>query len=379
MRQLLELQADRIELVLAQHKAPARVAGGVVTPRWVQFHLNPALGTRLNRVQALADELALALGARQVRISRHGAALQVEVPRPDPQPVRLLDLCRRLPAVPLGTAVLGLADDGAPLLLRLPSPDVAHVLVAGTTGSGKTALVQALVLSLALAHRRSQLQVVLLDPKGRAFAPLADLPHLLRPVVVAPAEAAAVLRELVGVMESRDRLSAAGEGAHDTPRLVVVIDELADLALTGGKGVLEALGRLAQRGREAGLHVIACTQKPATSVLGSVTKANFPVRLVGRVTSLEDARVATGLGGSGAERLSGRGDFLAVSGAGMTRFQAAFIAPDEISGVVSRLQTGQRGWNTIDEDEADHPIPIGQSALKLPTPIERLFHRAQVG
>ncbi|HLF25209.1 MAG TPA: FtsK/SpoIIIE domain-containing protein, partial [Anaerolineae bacterium] len=115
--------------------------------------------------------------------------------------------------------------------------------------------------------------------------------------------------------------------------------ELADLALTGGKGVLEALGRLAQRGREAGLHVIACTQKPATSVLGSVTKANFPVRLVGRVTSLEDARVATGLGGSGAERLSGRGDFLAVSGAGMTRFQAAFIAPDEIANIVCALQS----------------------------------------
>ncbi|HET7090399.1 MAG TPA: DNA translocase FtsK, partial [Anaerolineae bacterium] len=218
MRQLLELQADRIEMVLAHHKAPARVAGGVVTPRWVQFHLAPALGTRLHRVQALADELALALGAPQVRVSRHGAALHLEVPRPHPEPVRLLDLCRRLPAVPLGTAVLGIADDGAPLLLRLPSPDVAHVLVAGTTGSGKTALAQAIVLSLALAHRRSQLQLVLVDPKaGRAFAALAGLPHLLRPVVVDAQAAATTLVELTAVMEQRDRQRVS------TPRIVVVI------------------------------------------------------------------------------------------------------------------------------------------------------------
>ena len=336
MRQLLEFQADRIELVLAQHKAPARVAGGVVTPRWVQFHLTPALGTRLQRVQALSEEIALALGTSQVRVSRQGAALQVHVPRADPQPVRLLEVCRRLPAVPLGTAVLGIADDGAPLLLRLPSPDVAHVLVAGTTGSGKTALTQAIILSLALAHRRSQLQLVLIDPKARAFQALADLPHLLRPVLVETDQAVAALGELVALMESRDRLRV------NTPRLVLVIDELADLALTGGKPVLEALARLAQRGREAGLHVIACTQKPAVSVLGAVTKANFPVRLVGRVTSLEDARVATGLGGSGAERLSGRGDFLAVSGAGLTRFQAAFCSHDDIQAVVRRLHNGQR-------------------------------------
>jgi S-DNA-T family DNA segregation ATPase FtsK/SpoIIIE len=321
-------------MVLAHHKAPVRVSGGLVTPRWVQFHLNPALGTRLQRVQSLADEIALALGASHVRVSRQGAALQVEVPRADPQPVRLLELCRRLPAVPLGTAVLGIADDGAPLLLRLPSPDVAHVLVAGTTGSGKTALTQSIILSLALAHRRSQLQLVLLDPKGRAFAPLAGLPHLLKPVVVDSAEAAATLAELAGLMEQRDRQRV------DSPRLVVVIDELADLVATAGKPVLDGLARLAQRGREAGIHVIACTQKPASSVLGAVTKANFPVRLVGRVTSIEDARVATGLGGSGAERLTGRGDFLAVSGAGLTRFQAAYISPGEIDGMVELMHSG---------------------------------------
>jgi len=344
MRQMLELQADRIEMVLAHHKATARVCGGVVTPRWVQFHLSPALGTRLHKVQALADEIALALGTSQVRVSRHGGALQVEVPRPDPQPVRLVDLCRRLPAVPLGTAVLGIADDGAPLLLRLPSPDVAHVLVAGTTGSGKTALVHSMILSLALAHRRSQLQLVLIDPKaGRAFDPLAQLPHLLRPVVVDASHAALVLAELVALMEARDRQRSC------TPRVVVVIDELADLVLSGGKAVLDSLARLAQRGREAGLHVVACTQKPTASVVGALTKANFPVRLVGRVTSPDDARVATGLGGSGAERLSGRGDFLAVSAAGLTRFQAAFTPPPDIANLVARMHIGESRMAALEE------------------------------
>jgi len=375
MRQVLEMQADRIEMVLAQHKAPARVSGGIVTPRWVQFHLTPALGTRLTKVQALADEIALALGADQVRISRHGPALQLDVPRPDPLPVRLLEVCRRLPAVPLGAAVLGLAEDGAPLLLRLPSPDVAHVLVAGTTGSGKTALVQSMVLSLALAHRRSQLQLVLIDPKGgRAFQPLDGLPHLLRPVVVEPAEAVAVLSELVGVMEGRDRARVSA------PRVVVVVDELTDLVQVGGKAVVDSLGRLAQRGREAGVHVVACTQKPASTVLGSVLKANFPVRLVGRVTSVEDARVASGLGGSGAERLSGRGDFLAVSAAGITRFQAAFISSAEITALVQRLQSGHRGWEVVDRETIQPSSPATTKPpahLKLPVPFSRLLQQAQ--
>jgi len=337
-RAVLELQADKIEMILTQHKSPVRVDGGVVTPRWVKFNLTPAIGTRFKRVQALAEEIALALGTTQVRVSRSGAALQIDVPRPDPQTVKLLELCRRLPAIPQGTAVLGIADDGAPLLLRLPSPDVAHVLVSGTTGSGKTALVQSMILSLALAHRRSQLQLVLIDPKGgRAFEPLAGLPHLLTPLCIEPEQAAQTLDKLVARMELRDRERVS------LPHIVVVIDELADLVATAGKPVLHALARLAQRGREAGLHLVACTQKPSSAVLGSVTRerANFPVRLVGRVTSIEDARVATGIGGGGAEKLGGRGDFLAVSALGLTRFQAAFISTCEIASLVEKM-TGQQ-------------------------------------
>jgi len=149
-RKALELQCDRIERVLACHKTPARVTGGIVTPRAVQFHLAPALGTRISEVQALSDELALALGSPSVLVSRQGGSLQLDIPRDDARPVKLLPLMARLAEprstpLPAATAVLGLCDDGAPLLLRLPSPDVAHVLISGMPGSGKTALCQTIM------------------------------------------------------------------------------------------------------------------------------------------------------------------------------------------------------------------------------------------
>ncbi len=351
-KKTLELQSDRIEMVLATHKAPARVTGGVVTPRAIQFQLAPAIGTKINKLQGLADELALALGAVSVRISRQGSNIQVEVPRDDAEPVKLLSLISQLAKsgsdrISPATAVLGLCDDGAPLLMRLASPDVAHVLVAGTTGSGKTALCQTLVLSLALTHRRSHLQFVLIDPKRRAFAPFAALPHLLWPAIDDAGDAADALGELVGLMETRDRAGAAGAEGSCSPRIVVVLDELADLMAPGGtrgasagKVLGERLTRLAQRGREAGIHVIGCTQKPSSQVLGGLMRANFPVRLVGKVVSPEDARVAAGVGGTGAEKLCGRGDFLAVASGQVLRFQAAYISPAEVKQVVAQLCGG---------------------------------------
>jgi S-DNA-T family DNA segregation ATPase FtsK/SpoIIIE len=123
--------------------------------------------------------------------------------------------------------------------------------------------------------------------------------------------------------------------------VVVMIDELADLLMTGGKPVQRALTRLTQRGREVGIHVVAATQKPTAAVLGPLVKANFPVRLVGRVTSIEDARTASGWSGTGAERLLGRGDFLAVAEGRVTRFQAAHVSPQEIRETVTYLAQGK--------------------------------------
>ena len=342
-RRELEAKADAIEMVLHEHKAPARVTGGHVTPRWVQFLLQTNPGVKISRVESLSREIAVALGAPSARVTTQGNAVRIEVPRSDPQPLKLLPLCARIPSsrIPFGTAVLGLADDGAPLLIRLPSPEVAHVLVAGTTGSGKTALMQTIIMSLALLNHRRQMQFVLIDPKGRAFEPMARLPHLLRPIVTQPDQAVQALSDLVNLMEQRDRSRVTD------PRVIVAIDELADLVQTGGPAILESLGRLVQRGREAGIHVVGATQKPSSSIIGPLVKANFPVRLVGHVVSAEDARVAAGVGGTGAEKLTGRGDFVAVYGPGLIRFQAAYAGTNEIEGSVQQLAQGIRGDEII--------------------------------
>src|SRR5512136_1926070 len=140
-----EMQAARIETVLEAHKVPARVWQATVTPRFVRFDVTTALGTRLNKVSNLTEELAFALGARTTRVYREGGVLHVEVPGETPRTVALGSLCGRLSSVPAACAVLGVDEGGVPLLLRLDSPDVAHVLLAGTTGSGKTVLVRVML------------------------------------------------------------------------------------------------------------------------------------------------------------------------------------------------------------------------------------------
>ena len=229
MRQTLHCHADRIELVLASHKVPARVTGGTVTPRLIRYHLSTPLGVKVRQVEGLSEEIALSLGSPSCRVYRHQGQVEVEVPRAQGQTVPLLPLCRRLAqegargaaTVPAITAVLGLDHEGTPLLLRLPSPNVAHVLIAGTTGSGKTALARTLIASLALHNHPRSLQLLLVDPKGRGFRPFQGLPHLLRPVIADVDQALDALSRLVDEMVRRD------QQGRDEPRLVLVLDELA--------------------------------------------------------------------------------------------------------------------------------------------------------
>jgi S-DNA-T family DNA segregation ATPase FtsK/SpoIIIE len=216
-----------------------------------------------------------------------------------------------------------------------------------------------MILSLAMANAapsiHSPLQegargvaLVLVDPKGHAFGVFEGLHHLARPVIRDVGEATEALRSLVRLMEKQGSNGSAlvdedGRPCSLTaimPTVVVVIDELADLLMVGGKDVRRALTRLTQRGREAGIHIVAATQKPTAAVLGPLIKANFPVRLVGRVTSVEDARTATGWSGTGAERLLGRGDFVAVAEGRVIRFQVAHVSPAEIREVVGHLARG---------------------------------------
>ncbi|MFZ2360709.1 MAG: DNA translocase FtsK [Anaerolineae bacterium] len=333
-RRQLEMQSDRIEAVLASHKVAGRVWGATITPRFIRFQVTTAMGTKVSKVSDLSEEIALSLGVRSARVYRKQGAIQVEVPREQPEPVRLLPLCQRIGEAPPVTAVLGLDDEGTPLLLRLPSPDIVHVLVAGTTGSGKTALARSLLFSLAFYNQPDVLRLVLVDPKGRGFGPLSSLPHVIGRIAASAEQGVKALAWLVQEMERRD---AAGVSS---PVIVAGVDELADLLLTGGKAVETALVRLAQRGREAGIHLVACTQKPSAELVSGLLKANFPVRLVGAVASPEDAKVAAGIAGIGAEKLLGRGDFLLVAKGDVVRFQAAYASDDEMTQAALRIRLG---------------------------------------
>jgi S-DNA-T family DNA segregation ATPase FtsK/SpoIIIE len=318
----LNEMCNRIETVLTRHRLPGRVEGATVTPRLVQFHLVTPVGVKVNKITGLSEEIALALNSREARVYRSNGKFNVEVPRRTTSPVRLLPLCQEIEAPP-ATAILGIETTGAPLLLRLPSPDVVHILIAGTTGSGKTALARTLLASLAYFNAPSALQMTLIDPKGRGFGPLAQLPHVQGAVVATPAEGTTRLAQVVAEMERRDLAN------QRTPLLIVAIDELADLLQTGGKEVELLISRLAQRGREAGIHIVACTQKPTAALIGAM-KANFPVRLVGAVASRDEARYATGMRESGAEKLEGKGDFLLIARGDALRFQAAWFGPEDL-------------------------------------------------
>jgi len=376
MRRVLEYQADQIEMVLTSHKVPGRVTGGVVTPRWVSYRVLPGISTKVSRIMALSEELALRLGAQRVRISRQGPSLQVDVPREDGQVVRLMTLCRRLKEIPKQTAILGMDETGTPLLLRLPSPEVAHVLIAGTTGSGKTALARSMALSLAMHSRLGEVQMVFIDPKGNGFDPFVvfegsggGLPHLLRPAVQDVHQATFLLGDMVQEMMRRDRENIS------EPRVIIFIDEVADLMEQGGKAMDRLMTRLTQRGRSAGIHIIACTQKPLVASIGSLTRSNFPVRLVGSVASADDAKIAAGIPGTGAEKLLGRGDFLLVAKGHVTRFQAAYVSEQEIKQIIGRMNAGgrhSRRWLTMEQNE---PLAAtgtnGRNAQPLPaTPPE---------
>lgn len=338
-RTRLHHQADKIEYVLATHKAPSRVTGGRVTPRTIQFHVAPSATTKVSQVEKLAEEVALALNTSSARISRANGQINIEIPRDDIQPLRFLDLCAQVQkdasmAQALGvagTTLLGMAVDGVPLLLRVSAPDVAHVLIAGTTGSGKSEAARTMLASLMLFQRARDVQVIIVDPKASEFRQFEHLPHLLCPIIKNVEDAAANLEWLVEEMTRRQ------EQMSVRPRIVLVIDELADLLMQGGAEVEGYLTRLVQRGRSAGISVIACTQKPTAAVLGGLVTANFPVRLVGKVTSASEALVASGVAQTGAEKLMGRGDFLLIANGEKIRVQMAHMPANDYDTFRSRV------------------------------------------
>jgi len=339
----MQAQAATIESVFHAFGVPAEVASPPRSFRASSYHsfgVERRPDVKVSKVTALAPELNEALG---VPVRFDDMPLSIEVQRPDPQILQLIDLWPMLTKSAPATGLPMVSGQGvingrlSPALINLAHPNTPHALVAGTTGSGKTALLCTLILSAAVMRGPAQLAMVVIDPKAVGFRTLYGLPHLAAPIVTEATEGVAALRAVVGELERRKSLGMS----EPDKRILVVIDELVDLMAVAGPEVEALLQRINQVGRELGIHVIAATQHPTAAAVGSVLKANFPVRIVGRVNSADDAKVAIGVYGSGAESLPGMGSFLVRNGR-THRIQAYHAGKEEHGAIIAQIA---RRWD----------------------------------
>jgi len=321
----LEIQSRQIERVFTHHRMSAQVAGGNVQSRSISFDLQSQWEAGIERLRELKQDLLAALGVSDVSLTRENGQLRLQIVRPEDPPVSLLDLMPLLPELPPVTAVLGIAEDGHPLLLSFSENDINHILLAGEKAAGKTSLLRTLATSLALSNKQSQLQMIIIDPDSngaetqRELEPLTFLPHLLAPVVHHELEAIEIIEFLVEEMAYR-----LAQGTT-TPAIVVLVDRAASLLETAGEELPDAVTQLAQRGAEAGIHLVLSTSRPESATLTNLLKANLPIRIVGQVGDENRASAAAEISHTQAEYLLGQGDFLAVVDETMTHFQAAYI------------------------------------------------------
>ncbi len=354
----LRVTAQDIAETLATFDIPARVVAWIAGPTVTLFEVEIAKGVRLNRVTALADDLALALAASTVRILAPipGKALVgIEVPNMRRTSVTLGDVLS--PAGEDGPLLLGIGKDvgGGPVQADLAT--MPHLLLGGTTGSGKSVAINAMLMSILMRSTPSEVRLILIDPKRVELSMYNGVPHLYVPVVTEPKEAASALAWSVQEMERRLKLlQIAGarnigaynalvqegkgpEGASELPYLVIVIDELADLMMVAAKEVEDSICRIAQLARAAGIHLIVATQRPEANVVTGLIKANITNRIAFNVASSIDSRVI--LDQSGAEKLVGLGDMLFSTPAWSKpkRIQGCFVSESETEEVVRHLKS----------------------------------------
>lgn len=321
LRHRVQLQSRQIERVMDAHQLPAHVAGGVVAPQVIQFDLQTQLHGGWEWIRSLTDDLRQALGVPQISITRENGRLQVAVARPTEVPVRLLDVMAMSMDVGRETAVLGLSDNGVPVLLPLQ----AHTLISGIDGAGKTSLLRTISMSLALANRQSQLQQVIIAPVFEHnnaysdFKPLTALPHMSAHIAFRIEEASQLLAWLVDDMENRLR---SGE---TSPSVILMIDHVVEIMDLGGEPIVEPITALLQRGEKAGIRLVLTTPSPDSDLLDTHLKASLSQRIVGRATDALQALSASGLENSEAEYLLGQGDFLLVQDDKYVYFQAAYM------------------------------------------------------
>jgi DNA segregation ATPase FtsK/SpoIIIE, S-DNA-T family len=352
----------------------AKIVGVVSGPHVSRFELRLAPGTKVKKVTELANDIAYALASTDIRILAPipgKQAVGVEVPNRTRKMVRLGDIYAGRPekTSPL-VAWLGKGIDGNPVWTDIAK--MPHVLVAGTTGSGKSGCVNAILSSILMQASPNEVRLVLVDPKQVELNHYENVPHLLTPVVTSPRLAANVLSNLIGEMESRygimseararnlDELNRVRrkKGESPLPHILCVIDELADLMMVAPAEVEDSIIRLAQKSRATGIHLVLATQRPSTDIITGTIKVNIPSRIAFAVSSQTDSRVILDQGG--AEALLGQGDML-FRGAGtskLSRVQGAFITEDEIARITGHW--AKHGEPEFEDELLETPVEVAE-------------------
>ncbi|MDS2483480.1 DNA translocase FtsK [Streptococcus pneumoniae] len=368
-----------LEATFASFGIKVTVERAEIGPSVTKYEVKPAVGVRVNRISNLSDDLALALAAKDVRIEAPipgKSLIGIEVPNSDIATVSFRELWEQSQTkaenfleIPLGKAVNGTAR--AFDLSKMP-----HLLVAGSTGSGKSVAVNGIIASILMKARPDQVKFMMVDPKMVELSVYNDIPHLLIPVVTNPRKASKALQKVVDEMENRYELFAkvgvrniAGFNAKveefnsqseykqiPLPFIVVIVDELADLMMVASKEVEDAIIRLGQKARAAGIHMILATQRPSVDVISGLIKANVPSRVAFAVSSGTDSR--TILDENGAEKLLGRGDMLfkPIDENHPVRLQGSFISDDDVERIVNFI----KAQADADYDESFDPGEVSE-------------------
>jgi DNA segregation ATPase FtsK/SpoIIIE, S-DNA-T family len=364
-----ERTASALVQTLAHFGIDATIVGQISGPRVTRYELQLAPGTKVSKVAALKDDLSYALATTEIRILAPipgKQAVGVELPNLSPNLVTLGDIFDDLPATASPLAVwLGKDISGTAVwtdLARMP-----HLLIAGTTGSGKSGCINTLLTSVLLRSTPDEVRMILIDPKRIELGFYESIPHLLTPVVSSPKQAAAALTNVVAEMERRyEKLSVVRarnlaeanrtlrqRGEQTLPYLLVVIDELADLMMISPQNVEDAVIRLAQKSRAVGIHLVLATQRPSVDVITGMIKANVPSRIAFAVSSQTDSRVI--LDQAGAESLLGQGDMLfkPLGTSRLQRVQGAYVSEEEIALIVE--QSRHQREQELDESLLELP------------------------